>query len=88
METYSNSNLNQEKSSFLSHDRALAPDRASLSTIQCIAVNSIDVFVKALASAGGNPVVSRITIPGVGHYAYCRDAQDDPIGLFEVDTTA
>jgi predicted enzyme related to lactoylglutathione lyase len=44
--------------------------------------------VAKVIAAGGEVVVPRMTIPGIGHQAYCKDPEGNLFGIHQVDPSA
>ena len=53
-----------------------------------VAVESIKDAMRNVENAGGSIIAKPHTIPGVGYAAYCKDTEDNVIGLFEESDTA
>lgn len=53
-----------------------------------IGVSSVDEFVKKIESKGGQNVVPKMAIPGVGYVAYCKDTEGNIFGIYENDPNA
>lgn len=51
-------------------------------------VESIDAAVKKVSGAGGQEVVPKMAIPGVGWAAYFTDTEGNIFGIFQDDTNA
>jgi predicted enzyme related to lactoylglutathione lyase len=47
-----------------------------------IMVDDIDLFCEKIISAGGEVVVARSVVPGIGHYAHFKDPSGNLLGLF------
>jgi uncharacterized protein len=54
-------------------------------TINTVQVASIDEFMKKVVAGGGHIVTPKLTIPGVGLHAYCRDTEGNLFGLIQQD---
>ncbi len=57
-------------------------------TVNTINVPSADEFVDKIVKAGGNVVVPKMTVPGVGYMAYCQDTEGNTFGIMEIDESA
>lgn len=57
-------------------------------TVNTIGVSSVDDFAEKVAAHGGEVVVPKMPIPGVGYSAYCKDPEGVLFGLFEEDASA
>lgn len=60
---------------------------------QCRTVNTLDVAdldatLAKVKAAGGQQVVDRMPVPGVGHLAYCKDPAGVLFGLIQMDSGA
>jgi predicted enzyme related to lactoylglutathione lyase len=51
-------------------------------------VDDIDTYVGRALDAGAAMAMARQTIPGVGHYAYCRDTEGNIFGMMQRDAAA
>jgi len=54
-------------------------------TVNSIAVDSVDAYAQKVESHGGQVVVPKMTIPGVGHVVYCKDTEGNIFGIFQAD---
>ncbi|MDP4220720.1 MAG: VOC family protein [Bacteroidota bacterium] len=53
-----------------------------------ISVPSIDDFAGRITRAGGEIIVSKMSIPGIGYSAYFKDTEGNIHGLFQEDPGA
>jgi len=53
-----------------------------------IGVPSVDDYIKKITDAGGEIVVPKEPIPGIGYMAYFKDTEGNIGGIFESDTEA
>ena len=53
-----------------------------------IQVDSVDDYVGKITGAGGEVVVPKMAIPGIGYLAYCRDTECNIFGIMHPDTKA
>lgn len=51
--------------------------------VNTIDVPSIDDFIDKIRKAGGEVVMPRTEIPGVGFHAYCKDTEGNLFGIIE-----
>jgi predicted enzyme related to lactoylglutathione lyase len=58
------------------------------SVINTIGVTSLDDALAKVTANGGAVVEPRMSIPGVGYYAYCQDTEGNNFGLMESDPSA
>ncbi len=56
------------------------PQQAVINTID---VPSVDEFIHKIKNAGGEVVMPKTEIPGIGFNAYCKDTEGNIFGLFE-----
>jgi predicted enzyme related to lactoylglutathione lyase len=56
--------------------------------VNTIDVSSIDDFIEKINAAGGECVVPKMPIPGVGWLAYCKDTEGSIFGLHQNDPGA
>jgi predicted enzyme related to lactoylglutathione lyase len=56
--------------------------------VNSIDVPSVDEFVSKVVASGGEVVMPKMAIPGVGWLAYCKDTVGSVFGLHEVDPNA
>ncbi len=64
-------------------DGAVMPRIASSSFTNAIGVPSIDDYMLRVIRAGGEVIMPRKTVPGLGQIAYCADAEGNVFGLLE-----
>jgi predicted enzyme related to lactoylglutathione lyase len=57
-------------------------------TINTVQVDSVDAFAERVEANGGTVAVPKTTIPGVGHFAYCKDPEGVMFGITESDEVA
>ena len=53
-----------------------------------VEVKLLDDSVEAVKANGGQNVVPRMPVPGVGWLAYCKDTEGNVFGLMQNDTSA
>jgi hypothetical protein len=52
-------------------------------TVNTIAVPSLNTYLQKVKKAGGKQVMKEETIPGVGQFAYCTDTEGNVFGLLQ-----
>jgi predicted enzyme related to lactoylglutathione lyase len=52
-------------------------------TVNTVEVASVDECLQSIANAGGEVVMPKTKIPGVGFHAYCKDTEGNIFGLIE-----
>jgi predicted enzyme related to lactoylglutathione lyase len=57
-------------------------------TVNTIQVSSIEEFADRVARNGGQIVVPKMAIPGVGYQAYCLDTEGNIFGIHTPDAEA
>ena len=57
-------------------------------TTNTIGVDSVDKAIEAAKSAGGQLVMPKTPIPGVGYFAYCLDTEGNLFGVMQADQNA
>jgi len=57
-------------------------------TVNTIKVDSVDDFMKKVKAAGGEVVVPKMAIPGIGYQAYCKDPEGILFGIHQRDSSA
>ncbi len=60
----------------------------SHATVNTIDVPDVDEYMTKVTAAGGQVVSPRMTVPGVGHMAYCRDSEGNAFGIMQTDPGA
>ncbi|MFB0546565.1 MAG: VOC family protein [Anaerolineae bacterium] len=60
----------------------------SATTINTIAVPSIDDFLAKISEHGGKIIGPKMAIPGIGYHAYCQDTEGNMFGIIQEDTSA
>ena len=58
------------------------------SVITTIDVPSVEVYSKKIIDAGGTVIVPKMTMPGIGYLAYCKDTEGNVFGIMHSDITA
>ena len=53
--------------------------------VNTIGVDSLDDSVAMTAANGGTVLEPKMSIPGVGYFAYCLDTEGNPFGLMQSD---
>lgn len=57
-------------------------------TVNTIGVESVDDFAAKVLAAGGQVVVPKMAIPGIGWQAYCLDTEGNLFGIHQMDANA
>ncbi len=57
-------------------------------TVNTIEVDSVDKFAERVKQNGGQVVVEKTVIPGVGYQIYCRDTEGNLFGVHQPDREA
>lgn len=57
-------------------------------TVNVVSVTSVEKFAEKVTQNGGEIVLPKMAIPGVGYAIYCKDTEGIVFGLFESDETA
>ncbi|MFD2169815.1 VOC family protein [Tumebacillus lipolyticus] len=57
-------------------------------TVNSIAVPSVDQFLAKIEERGGQVVVPKMTMPGMGYLAYCIDPEGTIFGVSQTDPEA
>ncbi len=57
-------------------------------TINVIDVPSVDQFAAKVEASGGEIIEPKRAIPGVGHFATCRDTEGNTFGMMQMDESA
>jgi predicted enzyme related to lactoylglutathione lyase len=53
-----------------------------------IDVTSIDEYSSKIEKLGGNVIVSKMAVPGMGYFAICRDTEKNNFGIWESNESA
>jgi predicted enzyme related to lactoylglutathione lyase len=56
--------------------------------INTLDVSSVEDYMERVEAAGGKRVTPRITLPGVGYFAYCQDTEGNTFGIMQADASA
>jgi predicted enzyme related to lactoylglutathione lyase len=57
-------------------------------TVNTVEVTDVDEYARKVTAAGGQIVVPKMAIPGVGYLAYCTDPGGALIGFMHADPNA
>jgi predicted enzyme related to lactoylglutathione lyase len=52
-------------------------------TVNTISVDDIDATLEKVQTSGGMVVAPKMTVPGVGYAAYCKDSEGNTLGLMQ-----
>ena len=63
-------------------------DRSIVAYVCTIDVDDIDAAVRLIESAGGELVVARQAVPGVGWNGYAKDTEGNIFGIMQADASA
>jgi len=63
-------------------------EMAEQNIVNTIEVPSIDAFMTKIKENGGTVLTTKMTIPGVGYTARCRDTEGNIFGILETDESA
>jgi predicted enzyme related to lactoylglutathione lyase len=63
-------------------------ERQGESTTNTVEVPSLEEFMAKVAEKGGEVITEKMTIPGYGYFAYCRDTEGNVFGIMESDDSA
>ncbi len=58
------------------------------STINTIDVPNVLDFMDSVKKNGGTVLTKKMTVPGVGYFAYCKDTEGNTFGIMEEDESA
>ncbi len=61
---------------------------AAAPIVNTIGVDSVDAYQAKITAAGGNVVMPKSALPGVGYFALCQDTEGNPFGILEPDMSA
>jgi hypothetical protein len=64
------------------------PKEPFTGTVNTVDVPNLEEFIERVKANHGHPVTDKITIPGVGYIAYCKDVEETIFGLIQSDPTA
>jgi predicted enzyme related to lactoylglutathione lyase len=60
----------------------------SAATVNTINVPSVDDFLGKITENGGQIVMQKTAIPGVGYISYCQDTEGNTFGIIQEDESA
>jgi len=69
-------------------DGALMHRQADEHIVNTIDVPSVDEFSTRVTANGGQIVVPKMAVPGIGYIAYFKDTEGNMFGMMEMDATA
>ena len=61
------------------------PEQPPANTID---VSSVDDFAQKITESGGQIVVPKMPVPGIGWLAYCKDTEGNIFGIMQEDRSA
>jgi predicted enzyme related to lactoylglutathione lyase len=56
--------------------------------VNTVAVESIDTALESVKGSGGEVVVEKHAVPGIGWHAYCKDTEGSIFGIMQNDPSA
>lgn len=68
--------------------RAPIDGQAVIAFVCTVGTTALDQTVALATKSGGENVVPRMAIPGVGYLAYCKDTEGNIFGLMQEDPSA
>ena len=69
-------------------DGAIMRRMKKSTAINTVGVPSVDKFLAKILKAGGQVIMPKTPIPGLGYYAYCADTEKNVFGIMESDPSA
>lgn len=69
-------------------DGGIVQRAENAATVNTVDVPSLDEFIDKIEKAGGQVVLPKITVPGVGYMAYCTDTEGNVFGMMQEDPNA
>jgi predicted enzyme related to lactoylglutathione lyase len=63
-------------------------DPSKPQVVNTIDVTALDDMIASVTANGGSIVAPRMTIPGVGYFAYCQDTEGNTFGMMQNDPKA
>jgi hypothetical protein len=64
------------------------PNELLNGTVNTVEVDDLDAAIDKVVQNGGQVLVEKNTIPGVGYQAYCKDVEGTIFGVHQSDPTA
>ena len=68
-------------------DGAIMARAGGMTTVNTVAVDSLDDALARVAEAGGKVISEKQVVPGVGYHAYCVDSEGNMFGLMQGDAS-
>ena len=65
-----------------------APGPANGGVVNTVGVENLDDCVRKVLANGGQVVAPRMSVPGMGYMAYCKDTEGNTFGLMQPDPSA
>lgn len=66
----------------------LLPRRGGMTCVNTVDVPSVDDFIDKITGHGGEVVVPKMAVPGIGYLAYGKDTEGNIFGIMQEDTSA
>jgi len=66
----------------------IVPRQGSGGTVNTIDVPDVDRYAASITAAGGELVMPKTAIPGVGYLAYFKDTEGNSFGIMQADESA
>ena len=69
-------------------DGAIGRRSEMMGYVNMVDVPSVDEFTGKIVTAGGEVVMPKSPVPGVGYMAYCKDTEGNIFGIMQEDPSA
>lgn len=64
------------------------PKEPFVGTVNTVEIESLEEYMEKVKASGGEVVTEKMTIPGLGYFAYCKDPEGVLFGLIQNDPNA
>jgi predicted enzyme related to lactoylglutathione lyase len=62
--------------------------QGTVGSVNTVGVSNVEDFADKITEKGGQIVMPKMTIPGVGYLIYCKDTEDNIFGILQPDQGA
>jgi uncharacterized protein len=56
--------------------------------VNTVDVSDVDEFAAKITAKGGQVVMPKMAVPGIGYLVYCKDTEDNVFGIMQFDQAA
>lgn len=63
-------------------------DDPKMTTVNTVDVPKLEEYMDKVNKSGGKVITPKMTVPGIGYFAYCQDTEGNTFGIMQMDKAA